>query len=123
MDIRGYFRKLREAQSTIDSEFVMIASLETADGGKAGRMVEVTREVAAHMIVDGRGRIATADEEREFRAEMAELMNQARLEQEAGKVRLAFVGADTVARVPQSAPATAAAEPTVRFSKSKLDRE
>jgi hypothetical protein len=102
MDIRGYFRKLREAQSTIASEFVVIVSLETADGGKPGRMVEVTREVAAHMIVDGRGRIATTEEEGAFRAEMADLVKAAQMEQEAGKVRFTWAGPDALSVVSRS---------------------
>ena len=72
MDIREYFRKLRQAESEITGDYAVIVSTETPDGGKAGRVVEVTKAVAAHMIVDGRGRIATASEIKSFRAEMAD---------------------------------------------------
>ena len=88
MDIREYFRKLRQAQSEIKDEFVVIASLDTPDGGKAGRFVEVTRDVAAHMIVDARGRLANESEAEEFRTEMTLLAAKHKALEAASKIDL-----------------------------------
>ena len=78
MDIREYFRRLRQAESEIPGEYAVIYSTDTPDGGKAGRTVEVTKSVAAHMIVDGRGRMATESEIKAFRKEMDDLIANAR---------------------------------------------
>ena len=58
MDLRQYFKKLREVETTIGDEFPYVVSLETSDGGKAGVVCEVSREQAAKMIVDRRGVLA-----------------------------------------------------------------
>ena len=102
MDIREYFRKLRKAESEIPGDYAVIVSTETPDGGKAGRVVEVTKSVAAHMIVDGRGRIATASEIKAFRSEMAELMENEKALQNAGKVQVTILSPDQLRAIRQS---------------------
>ncbi|MBC7926556.1 MAG: hypothetical protein H7039_12945 [Bryobacteraceae bacterium] len=79
MDIRTYFYKVHETERTLASLFVVVISNETQDGGKAGHAVEVARDVAAHMIVDGRARVATEAEAEEFRQEQSR--NTARAEE------------------------------------------
>lgn len=71
MDLRLYFRKLREVESGIEEEFTLVSSVGTADGGKAGVVSEVSREVAAKLIVEGRATLATEAERNEYRAKQA----------------------------------------------------
>lgn len=66
MDVRQYYRKLREIEAGITDEFVRVISLETSDGGKAGVVSEVTREHAAKLLVEGRVAIATEDTDKAF---------------------------------------------------------
>jgi hypothetical protein len=66
MDIRLYFQKVRELELSMPKPFVLIVSVETPDGGVAGVVNEVGRAAAARLIVDGKARLATADEEREY---------------------------------------------------------
>lgn len=66
MDLRVYYRKVREVMETIPGEFAVLVSLETADGGKAGVMSEASRPLAARLVVDGKARLATAEEVVEF---------------------------------------------------------
>lgn len=54
MDVKQYYRKLREIEATLSEPYMLVVSLETADGGKAGIVSEVSREVAAKMILEGR---------------------------------------------------------------------
>lgn len=68
MDIRQYFRKLREIEAAIAEEFPIVVSLETADGGKPGIASEVSRLSAAKMIVEGRAVLADDTAKAEFRA-------------------------------------------------------
>jgi hypothetical protein len=62
MDIKTYFKKVREIESAITAAFVVIASLETPDGGKVGSFTEVSKALAARMITEGRGRLASDEE-------------------------------------------------------------
>jgi hypothetical protein len=71
MDLRGYYHKVREMESKIAELFTVIVSLETADGGKAGTPTEVSRALAAKMVVEGLARLATAAEKRAFRGQNA----------------------------------------------------
>ena len=52
MDIRAYFQKVRETERNLSDAHVVIASLETPEGGKAGRFTEVSRASAAQLIVE-----------------------------------------------------------------------
>lgn len=72
MDVRAYYRKIRGIESEIPASEVVVVSLETSDGGKAGRFMEAVRYQAAKMIVDGRVRLATPEEAEAYRAESAE---------------------------------------------------
>jgi hypothetical protein len=67
MDLKYFFQRLREVSSEIESEFVVIISLETPDGGKPGVFTEVSRINGARAVVEARARIATNEEEAEFR--------------------------------------------------------
>ena len=42
--------------------YVVVISLETPEGGKPGRATEVSRASAAQLIVEGKARLAGADE-------------------------------------------------------------
>ena len=65
MDLRAYYQKIREMEGRLPEPCVVV-SLETSDGGKAGVRTEVNRQVAARMVVEGRARVASEEETREF---------------------------------------------------------
>lgn len=71
MDLKQYFRKMREIESTIPEPFVLLVSLDTPDGGKAGMITEVSRLSAAKMIIEGRAVLANERERETFRAQQA----------------------------------------------------
>ncbi len=54
MELREYWKKIRKVEEKIAEPFVTVVSRKTRDGGRAGRRIEVAREVAAKLIVDGR---------------------------------------------------------------------
>ncbi len=66
MDLKHYFRKLREIEAGITAPNTFVVSLETSDGGKAGIVTEVKREIAAKMIVEGRALLAGEEEKNAF---------------------------------------------------------
>lgn len=66
MDVRSYYRKVREAEATLNGEHFVMVSLETSEGGKAGVLTEVSRLIAATLIAQSRARVATEDESLAF---------------------------------------------------------
>ncbi len=72
MDMKMYYRRVRELESEIVEDDVVIISEATPDGGRAGVAVEAPRSVAAKMVADGKARLASRDESDEYRARVAE---------------------------------------------------
>jgi hypothetical protein len=62
MDLQVFFQKRREVERSIGTPFVLVMSLNTSDGGRAGLLTEVSGANAAHLIVEGRARLATESE-------------------------------------------------------------
>lgn len=66
MDLRAYYKKVREADETLTGEDVVLVSLDTAEGGKAGVRTEAPRGIAARLLAELRARVASPEEAREF---------------------------------------------------------
>lgn len=62
MDVRQYYRKLREIEASISEPYLLVVSLETPDGGRAGAVSEVSRYVAAKLILEGCAVVASEKE-------------------------------------------------------------
>ncbi|HYL37179.1 MAG TPA: hypothetical protein VEV17_14780 [Bryobacteraceae bacterium] len=71
MDLKLFYQKLRKIEQEIADPHVIVVSHETPDGGRAGQRVEVPRGIAARLLLEGKARLANAEESAEFRA-MAE---------------------------------------------------
>ena len=69
----------------------MVISHETPEGGKANVPIEVRREVAARMIVEGRARIATEEEATAFQEHKAEAKRAAEQQAAAGRLQLTVI--------------------------------
>ena len=76
MDLRSYYRKFREIEKGIEDEYVVVKSLDTADGGITGRLTEVARALAAKMLADGVAELAQKGEASVFRSNLAEQSKQ-----------------------------------------------
>ncbi|HEY7338466.1 MAG TPA: hypothetical protein VH639_26505 [Bryobacteraceae bacterium] len=68
MDLKVYYRKIREIEAGIAEPFVVVVSKATEEGGKAGVKSEVPRRIAAKMIAEETAGLATPEEAAEFRA-------------------------------------------------------
>jgi hypothetical protein len=66
MDLRTYYQKIREADQTLSGEHVVMVSLPTPEGGKAGVKTEVPRAIAAKLIAEQRARVASDEEAAAF---------------------------------------------------------
>src|SRR5712692_2139826 len=91
MDLKVYYRKLREIVKDLEEEFVVVSSLATPDGGVAGRLTEVTRELAARMVADGVAQIARKDEAEAFRQKLVEEKKQADQKRASERIQFAVL--------------------------------
>lgn len=91
MDLRVYYQKIRQIEATLGEAFVIVVSLETPDGGRAGVRMETPRQVAARMIVEGRARLASAEETAEHREQAAEGKRTAEQMAAAGRMQITVV--------------------------------
>jgi hypothetical protein len=91
MDLKSYYRKIRELEASIEEPHPVVVSLETPDGGRAGVMTEVFKFLAAKMVVEGRAQLASTEETAQFRAEIKEAKRAADEQTAASKVQVAIV--------------------------------
>lgn len=91
MDLRQYFRKLREIESSIEDPVVLVSSLGTADGGKPGVVSEVPRSIAAKLLVEGRAVLASDVERQEYRARQAAAKEAAEKADIAKRIQVAIL--------------------------------
>ena len=91
MNLKSYYQKIREFESTIVEPFVVLISQATDDGGKEGRLTEVPKAVAAKMPADGRGCLASEEATREFQEKKAEAKRAADTEAATNRMQVTLV--------------------------------
>jgi hypothetical protein len=72
MEVKGYFQKIRAVEDSLPGDQVVVSTLATPDGGREGRLLELSRSLAAKMIVDRRARLATEEESERHRKKVRE---------------------------------------------------
>ncbi len=88
MDLRAFYQKLRKIEEEIADSHVVVVSHETPDGGRPGQLTEVSRSIAARLILEGRAHLATGEETAEFRASAQKALEVAQQREAAGKVQV-----------------------------------
>jgi hypothetical protein len=68
MNLRAYYRRIRETAQALEGDSVWIVSLPTSDGGRGGVYTEAPRVLAAQLIVNGKAKPATAEEGEAYEA-------------------------------------------------------
>ncbi len=91
MDLKAYYRKVRKIEEQIQEPDVVVVSCETPDGGKAGVVSEVSRRLAAKLVVEGRARVASEEAAAAYRAEMKAAYQRAQEKEAASQVRIAVI--------------------------------
>jgi len=94
MDLRSYYRRLREVEAMIPEEHVVLVSIATPEGGKAGVRTEAPKAIAAKLIAEGRARLANADEAEEFRSAMRQAKEKFDQEEAARRMQVVVIPAD-----------------------------
>jgi hypothetical protein len=91
MNLRAYFQKIRVAEASIEEDAVLTISLPTDDGGLEGIRSEVTRALAAKLIVEGKVRLATPEEAEAHYASQAERRRQIAESDAANRLQVAIL--------------------------------
>jgi hypothetical protein len=103
VDLRSYYRKIREIEGGIKTPFVVVISLETPEGGKAGTQTEVSRHVAARLMAEGRALVATDAEAKQFHERQAEARCDAEAVAAAQRMQVTIVPSDFRSKPAKSA--------------------
>ncbi len=103
MDLRVFYQKLRKLEQEIADPQVVVVSHETSDGGREGRRSEVTRGVAAKLLLAGRARLATVEETSEYRSAMETALRAAEQKAMAERVQVNLI-TDAELRAIRAAP-------------------
>jgi len=94
MDLRSYYKKVREVDAELTGEHLVVVSLETPEGGKAGVRTEVPRSVAAKLIAEVRARAATDEETLAFHEAHREAREAHQQEEAARRVQVMVIPAN-----------------------------
>ena len=93
MDLKAYYQKLRQTEDSLAEPHVVVVSLATPDGGRAGVLTEAPRAIAARMIVERSARQATEEEARVFREKSVETRRKAEQAAVASRIQVTVVAA------------------------------
>jgi hypothetical protein len=93
MDLRAYYRKVRETEATMSSPDVVVVSLATPDGGKPGVVSEVPTPIGARMVVEGSARLASEAEGSAFHERHATARKAAEDAEAASRLQVVVVPA------------------------------
>jgi hypothetical protein len=91
MDVRSYYRKVKDTEEGLKGSEVVLVSLATPEGGKEDVRTEAPRNVAARLIVEGRARVATDAEAAEFREGLRTARQKHEREEAARRVQIVVV--------------------------------
>lgn len=92
MNLKDYYREITEQEDAIEEQFVLVISLATPNGGRAGVASEVNRVTAAKLVVDKIARLASPEEVKKLRDDREEkqrLKDLASLQERVRMTRLA----------------------------------
>ncbi|HCC56467.1 MAG TPA: hypothetical protein DEQ47_04265 [Solibacterales bacterium] len=98
MDLRSYYKKLRDVERTIVEEFPVVVSHETPEGGRPGVLTEVPRMLAAQLVAEGRADVADAKTTARYRQECEEKKQAADQLLAASRLQVMVVPVDSAKR-------------------------
>ncbi len=103
MDLKNYYRRIREVEAAIAEESAILVSRATADGGRAGVLVEAPRAVAARLIAEGAADLAPVEQAEAFREEIRRLHVKEEARRAAARIQVTVVS-EAEARALSDAP-------------------
>ncbi len=101
MNLKSYYAKVHEVESSLEGDHVLVVSEATADGGRAGVMTLTAKRTAAQLIVEGRARVATEEERTEWELEEEDRRDHARREEMAQRIQVQVIAESEPGRKPR----------------------
>ncbi|MBI1356545.1 MAG: hypothetical protein GC160_19560 [Acidobacteria bacterium] len=102
MDLKAYYRRIREIEASFEDDFPVVRSLPTESGGQGGRLVETSRSVAARMIVDGVAELADPSEAKALKRQALDAQRQEQERRKAAQVQFAVLSEADLRALTQS---------------------
>ena len=99
MDLKNYYRKMREIEAAIPGECAVLVSKATPDGGREGVLVEAPRAVAARLIVEGSAELASAEQAAAFRENMQRAQAEEESRRAAARIQVNVITQADVDRI------------------------
>ena len=99
MDVKTYYQRIRDTEAAIPTQYAVVVSRPTDDGGKPGVLVEVPRYLAAKMMVEGSAQLAPAEQSAAFRLSQELAMRAAQEAAAASKFEVSMVPSDELKRL------------------------
>lgn len=93
MDLRTWYKKVRDAEAGLTGEHFVMVSLATSEGGKEGVRTEVPKAIAARLIAESRARVASEEEALEFREANRLALEQHKQDEAAKRVQVMVIPA------------------------------
>jgi len=93
MDLRTWYKKVRDAEAGLSGEHFVMVSLATLEGGREGVRTEVPRSIAARLIAETRARVASEEEALEFHEANRLAIEQHKQEEDARRVQVMVIPA------------------------------
>jgi hypothetical protein len=103
MDLKAYFKKIKETEASIEEPYLLIVSLETPDGGKPGTVVEVSRHEAAKAMAEGRALRANEEQKEAYFKAEGERRKSAEKAELSRRLQIAIIS-DSELRTPAATP-------------------
>jgi hypothetical protein len=91
MDLKLYFKKIKDTEASLEDTYLLMVSLETPDGGKPGVVVEVSRQEAAKALVEGRAVRATDEQKEAYFKQEAERKKSAEKAELSRRLQIAII--------------------------------
>jgi hypothetical protein len=91
MDLKPYFKKVSELEEKVPGRDIYVVSLATPDGGVEGVVTQTPKRVGCQMVVEGKARLAEAEEAELFELEQAERRERLAKAEQANRIQLELV--------------------------------
>jgi hypothetical protein len=99
MDVKTYYQRIRDMEATIATPYTVVISQSTDDGGKKGVLTEVSRHLAAKMVVEGSATFTPADQVAAFQQAKESAYKAAQEAAASSKLEVTMVSSDELKKL------------------------
>lgn len=112
MNLRRYYQQVREVEASLPDDDIVVRSKTTEAGGRAGKLTEVSRPVAAKLLTQDVVELVSPKDANSFRKARNELASKLRKERASQQIQFAVLSRADLSRVPGLGEELNANDPT-----------